>query len=177
VKLGVLDVLVQDTTSGSNVATQNMKVTVSGNTKTAVGYTKSDGHCIFKSSSALYFIATDVLTIVVEDATGVLQSVSTSKTMGSLSDSITITTKSEYVFSITLTNSITTNPAVGLVVAATSPITSSLVSGTDGVVTFRAKNKNFDEGATFTISITDSSGAFVNQVGTSVVISGANQVF
>ena len=61
-----------------------------------------------------------------------------------------------------------------LVNAVSGSFSADLYTSSDGIVVFRAKNKNFDEAAVFTLAITDSSVAYVDQASTSVTIAGAN---
>lgn len=178
VHIATVDVLVQDTT-GATAPVQNAMVTISkaGVAATAVGYTLADGHCVFKSTSTLPFKDGETVQIAVSDPTGVLQAASSSQVIPvSLAASSTIPTKAEYVFSVSLTNSITSAAVAGLLVQGTSgSFSGSLYSSTSGLVVFRAKNKNFDLNSVFSLTITDASGAFVSQNSVSITLSGGSQ--
>jgi hypothetical protein len=98
--------------------------------------------------------------------------------MTTISEALTIQIKSEYVFKLKLKSSVGGAAVPGLLVHAVSgSFVANLYSGTDGIIAFRAKNKNFDEAASFTIDVTDSSGAFVNQLATVIPIAGSNQYY
>jgi hypothetical protein len=98
--------------------------------------------------------------------------------MTTISEALTVQIKSEYVFKLKLKSSVGGAAVPGLLVNAVSgSFVASLYSGTDGIVAFRAKNKNFDEAVSFTVDITDSSGAFVNQLSVAIPIAGSNQYY
>lgn len=62
----------QDITSGV-ISAGNIKVSVSNDISTIVGYTNVQGHVIFKSSLSFFFDVGTSLTIVSTDLTGLLR--------------------------------------------------------------------------------------------------------